>query len=77
MYAKGNPPEWATHVITFDGAKGEYYTFYNKERWLYTQEEGGFDEGVWDGAEDLEFYLERPVVANAKHEEINFQLENE
>ena len=77
MYTKENPPEWATHIITFDGKWGEYYTFYNKERWLYTQVEGGFDEGVWDGDEDLVYYLERPVVVKAKHEEINFQLENE
>lgn len=76
MYTKDNPPEWATYVITFDGAHGPYYTFYNKERWMYVTSTG-VDEGVWEDEGDLEDYLYRPVVNAAKVEEINVQLENE
>lgn len=76
MYTKDNPPEWATHVITFDKEEGEEYIFYNKERWMYV-DMNGVDEGVWEEEGDLEDYLARPVVKTSKIEEIDVQLENE
>lgn len=77
MYNRDNPPSWATHAYYFETAT----TFFDKEQFLWMDENGAIqDSGRWgendnDTYEEYTSRVERLFKLAPKP--LNFSLENE